>query len=187
MLDYFKNQYTVQANKNLPYYLLSGGFFILMKFAYKFADNNHLAFLLRPTNKMVGVLTGQYSENLQEQGYYYQSLNVLIDKSCAGFNFWVLSFLIFTYLTVRYYDTHIQKTLAVIFAFFGSYLLTLFVNTSRIFASIVVKSQTKDIFLNHQHLIHEAIGVITNLTFLILAYILVEKLLIYKQHNAKFT
>ena len=56
------------------------------------------------------------------------------------------------------------------------------------FYSIVdkVPTQTKNILLNHQHILHEAIGISTNLTFLILAYVLIEKLLIHKRPNEKF-
>jgi exosortase K len=165
--------------------LTAVGLFILLKFGFTVADNNDLTFLLKPTDKFVGLLTGSQSIYLADNGYYHNNLNVLIDKSCSGFNFWVLCFLIFTYLTVRYFDKHFHKTLTIPFALIGAYLLTIFVNTSRIFASIVAQTLTKNIFLNQQHIIHEAIGIITNLTFLILAYILIEKLLIHKRHNAK--
>ncbi len=89
-------------------------------------------------------------------------------------------------MTVKYFDKHFHKILTYPFALIGAYLLTIFVNSSRIFASIIVQTQAKNYFVNQQHLIHEAIGIITNLTFLILAYILIEKLLIHKRHNAKF-
>jgi hypothetical protein len=58
------------------------------------------------------------------------------------------------------------------------------VNTSRILISILVQSKTVLIFKDHQGAIHEAIGIVTNLTFLILAYLLMENLLSKKQRNA---
>ena len=177
----------MQTNKNIPYYLTAVGLFLLLKFGYTFADNSDLTFLLKPTDKLVVLLTGSHSVYLSDSGYYHKSINIIIDKSCSGFNFWVLCFLIFTYLTVRYFEKHFHKILTVFFVLIGSYLLTIFVNASRIFASIIVQTQTKNILLNQQHIIHEAIGIITNLTYLILAYILIEKLLIHKRHNAKFT
>ena len=158
----------------------------MLKFGYTLADNNNLNFLLKPTDKLVGLLTGSHSVYLSESGYNHEHLNIIIDKSCSGFNFWILCFLLLTYLTIKYFDKTLNKILTIPTALIGVYLLTIFVNTSRIFASIVVQTHTKNILLNHQHIIHEAIGIITNLTFLILAYILIEKLLIYKQHNAKF-
>ena len=158
----------------------------MLKFCFTLADNNDLTFLLKPTNKLVGLLTDSHSIYLSDSGYFHKHLNIIIDKSCSGFNFWVLSFLLFTYLTVKHFDKTLSKVLTISAALIGTYLLTIFVNTSRIFASIVVQSQTKSILLNQHHMIHEAIGIFTNLTFLILAYVLIEKLLIHKPYNAKF-
>jgi len=178
---------TVQTNKNIPYYLSAIVLFLLFKFGYTLAENNDLSFLLKPTNKLVGLLTGSHSVYLADKGYFHESLNIFIDKSCSGFNFWILSFIIFTYSAVKYFEKPLQKLLTIPTALIGAYLLTIFVNTSRIIASLVVHNQTKDTFQNHQHLLHEGIGVTTNLTFLIFAYILIEKLLTHIQHNAKFT
>ncbi len=177
---------TVQIKKNIPYYFIAVGLFILLKFGFKLADNNDLIFLLKPTDKLVGFLTGSHSIYLSDSGYYHEHLNIIIDKSCSGFNFWILCFLLFTYLTVKHIDKTLSKILTIPTALIGAYLLTIFVNTSRIFASIAVQTQTKSIFMNQQHIVHEAIGIITNLTFLILAYVLIEKLLIHKRYNAKF-
>ena len=177
----------MQTNKNIPYYLIAVGLFLLLKFGYTLADNNDLTFLLVPTDQLVGLVTGSSSTYLSESGYYNEHLNIIIDKSCSGFNFWVLCFLLFTYLTIKYFDKPLQKKLIIPIALIGAYLLTIFVNTSRILASIIVQDQTKNIFQNQQHLIHEAIGIITNLTFLILAYVLIEKLLTYNRYNAEFT
>ncbi len=167
-------------NQNIPYYLAAIGLFISLKFWFTIADNMDLTFLLLPTDKLVEFLTGSSSVYLPYDGYYHKSLNILIDKSCSGFNFWVLGFLIFTYLLVRYFDKPLYKILMIPFALIGTYLLTIFVNTSRIFVSIVVQNQTKYIFLNEQPVIHEAIGIVINLTFLVLTYILVENFLIQK-------
>ena len=175
----------MQINKNIPYYLTAVGLFILLKFGYTVADNNDLAFLLKPTDKLVGVLTGSRSIYLANDGYYYEKLNILIEKSCSGFNFWLLCFLLFTYLLLKYLDKPLHKIIAIPTALLTAYLLTIFSNTSRIFASIIVQNQTKNFIMpNRQHYVHEAVGIITTLSFLVLAYYLLEKLLIYK-YNAK--
>ncbi|MCO6164479.1 exosortase K [Flavobacterium sp. NRK F7] len=176
----------MQTNKNIPYYLTAVGLFILLKFVFTLADNNDLTFLIKPTDKLVGLLTGSHSVYLPDSGYFHEYLNIIIDKSCSGFNFWILSFLLFTYLTLKHFDRTLNKILIIPTALIIAYLLTIFVNTSRIFASIVVQTQVKNFFMKQQHIVHEAIGIVTNLTFLILAYILIDKLLIHKRYNAKF-
>ncbi len=177
----------MQTSKNIPYYLTAVVLFILLKFGFTLADNNHLTFLLKPTDKLVGLLTGSQSVFISENGYFHEHLNIIIDKSCSGFNFWILCFLLITYLTVKHFDKSAHKILMILTSFFVAYVLTVFVNTSRIFVSIVVQSHAESIFFNHQYIIHEAIGITTNLTFLVLAYILIEKFLNKKRYNAKFT
>lgn len=158
----------------------------MLKFGFTLADNNDLTFLLKPTDKLVGLLTGSNSVYISDSGYFHEHLNIIIDKSCSGFNFWILCFILYTYLTVKHFEKSIQKALTIPTALFVAYLLTIFVNTSRIFVSIVVQAHTKGIFSNIQNIIHEAIGIITNLTFLVLAYVLIEKILVHKRYNAKF-
>jgi exosortase K len=96
-----------------------------------------------------------------------------------------LCFLLFTYLTVRHFDKTTGKILTIPTSLIGAYLLTLFVNTSRIFVSIIVQGQTNNILLNRQPIIHEAIGIITYLSFLILAYLLIDYLLKNRRQNEK--
>ena len=175
----------MQTKKNILYYLIAAGIFLLLKFGFSLAGNDELAFLLKPTSKLIELLTGSPSVYLSNSGYYHERLNIVIDKSCSGFNFWILCFLVFTYLAVKYFDKPLHKILTIPVALTGACLLTIFVNTSRIFASVIVHNQTKNIFATQQYLIHEAVGIITNLSFLVLAYYLTEKLLKYRQFNEK--
>lgn len=172
----------MQAYKNLSYYLTAVVLFVLLKFGFRLADNNDLIFLLKPTDKLVGVLTGSYATYLPEVGYFNEKLNIIIDKSCSGFNFWLLAFLLFTFVSLSYFEKTLHKILTIPTALICAYILTLFVNTSRIYTSVVIQNHTKNIFRNQQLILHEAIGIVTNLTFLILAYILIEKLLKTKRH-----
>lgn len=174
-------------NKDILYYLIAFGVFVLMKFGFTMADNRGMLFLLKPTNKLIGFLMGSTSVYLEGEGYYHSNLNIYIGKSCSGFNFWCLSFLTFTYLVVKVFNKPIHKILSIPLVLMVTYLLTVFVNTSRIYASILIQNQTKNIFLNQQDIIHESIGIVTNLTFLILFYILIEKLTKNKHCYEKLT
>jgi len=176
---------TMQIYRNMPYYLTAIGLFIVLKFGFTIAGNDALTFLLKPTDKLVGFLTGSQSVYILNSGYYHDKLNIVIEKSCSGFNFWILCFLVFTYLALKYFDKSLHKVLSFPIVLTCTYLLTVFVNSSRIFASIVVRNQTIGILPNQQYLLHETIGIITNLSFLILVYYLVEKSLKYRQY-AKF-
>jgi len=113
----------------------------LLKFAFTFVSNDDLLFLLKPTDAIVRLLTGSSSFYLAENGYYHKELHILIDKSCSGFNFWILYFLLFSFLTLKYVDKPLHKILVISISLVFAYILTIFVNASRIFVSIVVKSQ----------------------------------------------
>ncbi|MDA3885531.1 MAG: exosortase K [Candidatus Delongbacteria bacterium] len=178
---------TMKKNKNLPYYLIAIGIFILFKLGYKFSKNDSLIFLLKPIDKLVGLLTGSNSVYITETGYFHNQLNIFIDKSCAGFNFWIISFLMLTFLGLKNSDNNLKKLLTIPLAITGAYFLTILVNTSRIFASIVIQNQTSGFFENQQHIIHEAIGIVTNLSFLILVYFFIDKILTKRIYNAKLT
>lgn len=178
----------MKLDKNIPYYLAVIALFIILKFGYTLADNDNLIFLLKPTNKIVEFLTGSRAVYFSSKGYYHTDLNILIEKSCAGFNFLLLCFCMLTFLILKYSNKIVLKFLSIPVALFVSYLLTIVVNASRIFVSIIMQQQANNFLPNRPHLIlHEIVGVVTNLTFLILIYILSEKFLTNKYPNAKFT
>ena len=179
---------TVQTNKNIPYYLTTVALFILLKFGYTLADNENLIFLLKPTNRIVGLLTDSHPVYFSDTGYYHGNLNILIEKSCSGFNFLLLCFCMLTFLFLKYAKKAFFKFLCIPAALLAAYFFTIFVNASRIFVSIIMQQQANNFLPNRPHLIlHEIVGVITNLTFLILIYIVSEKFLTNKYQNAKFT
>jgi exosortase K len=174
-------------NRNILYYLIAIVIFILLKFGFTIANNDDLLFLLKPTDKLVGLLTGTNSIYSSDKGYFCNTLNVLIDKSCAGFNFWLLSFLMLTFLGLKYSYNKFKRIFVIPLALIGAYFFTIFANTSRIFVSIVIQNQTNNIIKNQQHNIHELLGIITNLSFLILLYFLTNKILKKRNHYAKLT
>ncbi len=123
---------------------------------------------------------------MAEKGYYYENLGIIINKSCSGFNFWLISFMAFTYLAVNSSVTTQQKIISIPLSLIFAYLFSIFTNTSRIFVSIVVQSATHQLIVQ-QLLLHETIGIITNLSFLVLTYYLIDKLLTHLKHNAQLS
>lgn len=174
-------------NNNIPYYLVVIILFILFKFGFRLATNNSLLLLLKPTDYLVGILIGSKSVYFANSGYYHNQLNFLIDKSCSGFNFMLLSFLMLTLLGLKHFDSNVKKVITIPVAIITAYLLTIFANTSRIFSSIVVQNHTNNSLVNYQNIIHESIGITIYLTFLVLTYFLVDKNLINWRTDAKLT
>jgi hypothetical protein len=54
-------------------------------------------------------------------------------------------------------------------------------------ASIFIQSQSNPIMESNGSVVHEAIGIVTNLTFLILIYYITERTFIKLKNNAKLT
>ena len=157
--------------------------FIILKIGYKFADTQDLLCLIKPVDVMLSFILGStsvYSEN----GFYFSDLNIVIDKSCSGFNLMLIAFLVFYYQLSKRSKLPIQFIKNSLLSLVLAYVFTVFVNSSRILSSILIQSKTQS-FINYQHLIHESIGIINNLTFLILAYLIIEKLISKKSNYEK--
>ncbi len=174
-------------NKNLIYYLLLIGIFLLFKIWFIYADNNSLAFILKPTSKLVGLVTGSSSIYLDESGYYFQDTNIIIDKSCSGFNFWLLCYTMLFFLVLESLQKNLHKLLAIPAVILVAYILTILVSTSRIFVSLTIQNLLISFLQIEQHIIHEAIGMITNLTFLILFFFTAKKYFTKLELNEQLT
>ncbi|WP_299679207.1 exosortase K [uncultured Dokdonia sp.] len=175
------------SNKNIPYYIIAFILFIVLKVGYRYATVEDLDFLLNPTHKIISLVTGLQSTYAHDSGYYYEQLNIVIDKSCAGYNFWLLSFLMFIFLLLKHTTTNFQKINVLWISIIGAYLLTIGVNSARIFTSISIQRQDISILQIDPSITHQAIGISTNLTFLVLTYLLIERVLTHKKSDAKLT
>lgn len=133
---------------------------------------------------MVGIVSGAKSVYLPGIGYYFEQLNVVINKSCSGYNFWLLCFLMLSGVALNYYHSVFKKIVVLASSLILGYLFTVLVNSCRIITSIAV-SNFNSILLFDKQLVHQITGVTTNLSFLIIIYLSVNHLLI-KKHNAKF-
>lgn len=164
--------------KNIYYYLTTILLFLVLKFGYTIADTNDLFFLLRPTDTLVGLLISSKSVYFADKGFYYNDLNFIINKSCSGFNFLLLCFSMFAIVAFKNINLIKQRIVIIPAALLLAYVVTIFVNASRIFVSIVLQNQVTH-FLSQKsiEIVHETIGIVTNLSFLILIYILLERLL----------
>lgn len=159
-----------KLNNLLPYYVGIGLLFLLLKYFYTQSSNTHLWFLLAPVNTCIEAVTGSQGIYAPSDGFLHTGLPIIIDKSCSGLNFWLLSFSLLSLSTLGFYQTHRQKLAACLALAAISYLVTLFVNVSRILIAIFT--------LQHKELhpslradwMHEAQGAFVYLLFLILLY-----------------
>jgi exosortase K len=150
---------------------------VFLKFYYRHIETNDVIFLLLPTNFLIEIVTFSTSRFILHEGYFYDNLNILIDKSCAGFNFFMICFCMLGFLFIQYIKSTFKKIGSLLLAFLLAYSFTILANTSRILCLIFVQHfaiQTTS-FLKES--IHLAIGVLVYLVFLILIYWVFESIL----------
>ena len=164
-------------HKNIPHYLLAILIAFLLKFVYKLTDTSDLFFILKPTDTLIGIIANSESRFVSEHGYFHEKFNIVIDKSCSGFNFWILCFLMLSFLTANYFKRPIQKALSIPIILFASLLLTIGVNTSRILFSIFFHPYESALIENKYFWLHQAQGAFIYLFFLITIYLLSDFLL----------
>ena len=157
-----------------------------LKFCYSIACNDDLIWLLWPTDKIVSLITGSFSDYFPETGFHHFDLNILIEKSCSGFNFGLLCFCMLSFLLVTHAPKNRQKNLSFPANLILSYVLTVFVNASRIVVSITAQNHGMRFLPNlSKALLHQIVGVSTHLVFLVLIYLLAEKIVIKIYPNEK--
>ena len=177
----------MNKNSDLPYYLLMIVFFVILKLAYTLVETNHLTFLLSPTSQLIEFVSGFQSVYVNNKGYHFQQLNIVIDKSCAGFNFLILNFLMLSFLSLKYFKKRKNKIIAILISLIGAYIFTILINSFRINAAIIFEDRISSFVNLKRDIIHQSIGIIINLTFLILIYLITEKKLNHKKANEKLT
>ena len=165
-------------------YGLLGLCFIILKFWYKTASAEALAFILLPINKIVGWVMGSSSTYILNEGYLYSNLGIIISKSCSGFNFFLTCLLMLAVLLIINLDLIKKKLNTGLLFLVITYLATLMANCSRIITALHLKPFTQGL---PEDIVHSSIGIVTYFSFLLAIYLLVEKIIIKKLTYADAT
>ena len=141
---------------------------ILAKLYHQRADSEDLIWILQPTVWLVTLFGGLSFELVQEGYFINYTQSIIIDKSCSGMNFMIITICM---LSFSYLPKLPFKAIFLIFFIILSYLFTVFVNSCRIIQSI----WAQDIFSEKLNLapamIHEMQGIFMYLFFLTLLYL----------------
>jgi len=161
---------------NTFYYLTLAGIFFALKLGYVYCNDQDLYFLLKPTDALIGLITNSFSEFIPEQGFFHPDLNMIINKSCSGFNFLILCFLMLTVLFLQFSVTPSQKAAAFPLALLTAYMVTIFANTSRIATALFLRPYTTR-FYHWESVLHQAEGAFVYLAFLTAIYLISHTIL----------
>ncbi|MBX2875604.1 MAG: exosortase K [Saprospiraceae bacterium] len=148
--------------------------FFLMKTAYSTAAVQDLTFLLFPSSELVGTFTGTSHVFLVDQGYYNEALNILVNKSCSGFNFWAISFLMSYCLIEKSAHTWQRNILLLPTILIATYFFTILVNGTRILFSVFLHSSPISMLTEAPPWMHQAEGSFIYLSYLIIAFLSID-------------
>lgn len=167
----------MNSKNNIYFFGFAFAAFLGLKLVLRNFDTQQLYFLLMPTAEIIETLTNSQSVFIENEGFYFSSLDTLINKDCSGYNFWLLSFLVFSFLLIRFSQSNLMKLLSVPAALLGAMFFTFFANSSRIYVSVIL--QKRNIFSGFisDSRLHDCIGIFMNLFFLVAVYWLMERVL----------
>ncbi|MDR2948351.1 MAG: exosortase K [Prevotella sp.] len=155
---------------NIILFLICLTIFTALKLAFPYLETDALRFLLAPTNKIIEFIFGSTATYNSETGYFHPYLNMVINKSCSGLNFYLISFLMYSYLIIKLGLT--KKWLSIPSALVLAYITTILANVSRIAGYVIIMNTESSLFsLSEMSWLHQAEGIFVYLAFLILAYI----------------
>lgn len=155
----------------LPALLLLAAFGL--KWWYRTATVEELGFVLRPVVTLVGLISGESWTFSSEQGYLLPTLNVLIDRSCSGVNFFVITAATFAVIVLKNTNGGRARPLQAVIAAIAAYGLTILANTGR----ILVMIRLDHLQLHPSPRVHEAIGAFFFLFALLLATLALDRLI----------
>jgi len=144
---------------------------------------DHL-FLSRPTAGIISLFTAQPFETLEESSFFFPGLNAVIDASCSGHNFFLLSFLLLSWTSLAYRPGWRKLVGIITKSFLLAFGLTIIGNSSRILIILGFQSKLVQLLSLSDPIIHEALGVLVYFSTLVGAYLLLN--LYLKKQNAKF-
>lgn len=171
----FEIQSTMKKLYNHLFFLFS--IWVFIKFFFSIARVNEIYYFIYPVSKLTDFITATSSNYILNQGFYNEHYHYIINKSCAGINFFLMAFCTVSF---RIFLSFKKKSLVYNCLISASiaYLTTIIANTSRIVCSI------KWLSLSESDIpFHQSTGVVIYLCFLISIYLLVD--FIAKKHSGE--
>ncbi len=153
-----------------------------LKLFYPAASTEDLKLFVQPTAAIISIVNHQ-AFTYTQAGFYFPEVNVLIDKSCSGFNFFIIALCVFAsivpynYLTKRQcavmMSSLMMSSLMMSSLIVITYAVTICVNTSRIVIAMFMLKLEPSMPWITQPWVHEAEGALVYLFALLGAYLIV--------------
>jgi exosortase K len=153
---------------------------VAVKWWYRTATLDDLAFVLRPVAEAITLFTGSPWTLVPAEGYVFRELGMVIDRSCSGINFLVIVWITFAFLLVRRSAAGCVAPYMAVIAGAGAYVLTLLANTGRILCLVALEQQGHHAGPKQ----HEALGAFFFISILLLASLALDRSLQPRTYDA---
>lgn len=162
--------------KYWPLYALTIVITLLLRYFSKTTDSDVIIWMLAPTARWVGILSGITFEYLPHKGYVSNFYRFLVAPSCAGIRFMMILFIMLIFSFLHRIAPKKNGYLWFVFCLAFSYTATVFVNGVRIIVSIYLppfleRPETTGRFLTPDRL-HTLIGTGVYFSSLCILYLL---------------
>jgi len=165
------------------YFGISLFLFAVIRLLYPYAGNDDLKFLLVPINAAVEIISGTNSVYASEYGFYFQAMNITIDKSCSGYHFALITFLLISFVLFKRNMVK-RKWMVYPLSMGMAYIITIITSISRIAGHILmVKTNLFSISPNNNLWIHHFEGIFIEILFLIACYLILSRIGIKRQNK----
>jgi exosortase K len=153
-----------------------------IKYFYSVANNEQLRFMLFPVHLFIELQTGYQGVFEADRGYFFSNLNICIDKSCAGLNFFAIAFLSCSFIVIQKTVKERQLPIYLFISLSVSFLVTVLANSSRIFLALLTLRSFPT--LAAQSWFHEAQGVFVFISILLFFHIFVLYIMEFVQFQS---
>lgn len=136
------------------------------------ASLSDLNFLVRPVASTISAFTGRSWDVAMGQGYLFSDLGIIMDRTCSGIHFMVVSWITFAGLFLLNRNKRTIGVGGALLLACAGYLLTLLVNSGRVLSMIWAGQLGFPLGPTQ----HEAYGGLLYVTSLCLVCILLERL-----------
>ena len=160
------------TKKNWVIYFFTCTAVLVLNALYRSGDSSLLTWILAPTSRWAGILSGLSFEPLPGKGYVNEAIRFLITPSCSGVRFLQIVILMLVFSHTHHIRGGAGRLLWLPFCFGFSYLSTVLVNGGRIALAIYLPEWMERAGIRVPGLtpdrLHMLIGTVVYFSFLLL-------------------
>ena len=146
-----------------------------MKRYYAGAGADDLWWILSPTARLVGVITGATFAVAPGEGYFSHEHLFLIEKSCAGINFMIAAFGMLTFALLQRIESGVSGARVFAASLLASYAAAVLVNAARIAIALWLAAHPVAVSTFTSAQLHRFEGIAVYFGGLVLLYELVQR------------